>query len=326
MSTLSNNAGAFPASTTSKRTSSKSEYIAQLTLHFEVNYVHTSKQSERKGTHNRYANPGYLPSQPINSGVAILNAAESFSFVEQSATQQLYVWNPVLSDLCTLAGQRQIMFREDVFSGCSVPFFLQENCLTMRNIIFSVLDKLIPSDRIGRFANSNANIEPHWINIFRPDKLNDTSRSELNVTYCDFMPVGLNIELMYAVTGYVHDVAIKEIIGAKISYVFQNWTIYCNDNQSDLCLMKPNIMEIKGDFKLVRLYAAVTFIHVPPKPPVRNMSIPEEEYIRRLVYEFTYPYLIPTSLHEYAYNITLYTLFLLICFVAIPRYGLFFEV
>lgn len=294
-----------------------------LSPRYKVKYMHKFSDSSSDRSDGQQAersgNPGYDFGRPIWSGTSVIDETnDEFSYVNQHETQQMAMWDPSPSGLCSMSGKRKITFGEDLFSSCVIPLTLDSlnDCQNLRKWLLYQLSVLMPSDRIGRYGSNNANISSDWIQVIRESlsdrypeivpmpefnitntTINDNSSSSSGIpptttntpttqatkqnlfsnTTCTQVPAGIVLDIMYAKTGLVYGAPFREIIGAKVTYVFENWSFTCDVN-GRACVSPPEAVNNTNPevYQLFPLTAVVHFIQVPvtkPKPIIRYREL-----------------------------------------------------
>lgn len=186
----------------------------------------------------------------------------------------------------------------------------------------------MPSDRIGRYGNNGAKRSSDWIKVLRenisdqfPDivpvpEFNSTNmtmennsstigvslpwttestvannKSNFSQGTCIQMPTGVVLDIMYANTGLVQGTRINEIIGARASYVFDNWTFTCIENVMVGSCMSPswNINSTER-YQLFTLTSVVHFIRVPERRPKSVIRYDELPLANRHTFEFDFDF------------------------------------
>ncbi|KAK3083920.1 hypothetical protein FSP39_005349 [Pinctada imbricata] len=259
---------------------------------------------------DRSGKPGYAFGKPVLSGSLVLNSTNNeFWYINTNNSRQLAVWNTGIDGLCFNAGRRSINFGEDVFSSCNIRLTLEDlnNCTELRKLVINRLNNLMSADRIGRFGNSNYLDLSHWIEIVREDVTEFCTQSyyqsdDVVLSYnlgglCTNMISGIQIDIMYGESGRVfsrvgqsdraYNQPIREIIGARISYINSTWQMSCSVGDSGTC----NTTGYNEPFPIT---STVRFIKVPANTPDPIQSYDQFDYLyqcqRDICWqEFIYP-------------------------------------
>lgn len=268
---------------------------SEVTQRYEAKFNHqyvangtVASDNYRNVTTTYDRSTGYDFGKPLQSGMEIINQTDNtFMYVNTNRSQQMAVWDTGADGLCFNAGRRQIEFGNDVFSSCLVKLSLQDlnNCSNIRKTLVNRLNNLMKADKIGRLGNNNYLNSAYWINVAREDisavctgylaTLDDaTNNSRLSYEargLCVDIISGINLDVMYAVTGKLNATPIYEVIGSRISYVKSEWQLKCPKGETNAC-------NTPGFVDTFEVTSSVRFTLVPGNTPERLPRYQDSKY------------------------------------------------
>ncbi|XP_076816184.1 tectonic-2-like isoform X2 [Clavelina lepadiformis] len=174
-------------------------------------------------------NPGYVVGYSVISGVSQDN-----STVEESPG--LRVWQPEPSGLCAENGTRAPPFGEDLLTGCVVRLAFDNftDCSNLRTVVEDQQRALVGAASsqtllVSRFGVPVLTDVTDWVAVTR-DGLSDVNTSLITSStpgQCPEIPAHIRIEFVTSLTGLVNGVAVREIVGSRVSWLRETWQMSC---------------------------------------------------------------------------------------------------
>lgn len=237
--------------------------------------------------YDRSGRVGYNIGKPIFTGSEVLNMTLSpaeFMYVNTNSTRQMAVFDTTASGLCRDAGRRGIMFGEDINTQCKLLLNLAEfsDCSGLRKLIINHLNRLMPSDLIGRRGFNDRTNRGYWLQVLREDLSSNCIQSEyfplgLSPTdnrtgVCYNITNGIHLDIFYGVTGKSNSFPIYEILGSKVSYSNTTWQVTCSGPAGGVCQGTNS--------QPFYLTSSVRFTEILPQTPApvsKYYEVPREE-------------------------------------------------
>ncbi len=137
---------------------------------FSVTHAHTSAISSNSTSPRKSGNPGYVRGRPLISGHLSESSKGDDQAVKFSAEHSgMYLWSTDSTSLCRRAHTRDILFGEDVATGCLLQLQRSNftDCDGLRNEVETIFSGMIKSTVVGKGGDPNAAEEADFVNILR---------------------------------------------------------------------------------------------------------------------------------------------------------------